>query len=62
MDGIVIVAGALHFSSGVPAARIKGLQDRFLTTHWFMKGERFAEEFFVSWHQILWSVAHGFLD
>lgn len=45
MDGVVIVAGALHFSSGFPAARIKGLQDRFLTTHWLMKGDRFAEEF-----------------
>lgn len=34
MDGIVIVAGALHFiSSEVPAVRMKGLQDRFLTTH-----------------------------
>lgn len=45
MDGIVIVAGALHFSSGVPAARIKGLQDLLLTIHRFMKGDRFAEEF-----------------
>lgn len=44
-DRIVTEAGALRFSSEVPAAKIKGLQDRLLIIHWLMKENRFSGEF-----------------
>lgn len=45
MDRIVIEAGALRFSSAVPAANIKGLQGRLPIIHWLIKENSFAEEF-----------------
>lgn len=46
MHRIVIVTGALHFSSEIPAAKIKGLQDRLPITHWLIKENIFSEFLF----------------
>lgn len=41
----VIVAGALHFSPEIPAAKIKRLQDNLPIAHWVMKENSFSEAF-----------------